>query len=69
MAKRGRRCVHDQHSVIGARRPEQMRPRMVVLPLPDHDDATQAFPDVAEPALGLAEGKTRGLHPGYEQRA
>ena len=23
------------------------------------------FPDVAEPVLGLAEGETRGLHPGY----
>ena len=22
-------------------------------------------PDVAEPVLGLAEGETRGLHPGY----
>jgi hypothetical protein len=24
-----------------------------------------AAPDFAEPVLGLAEGKTRGLHPGY----
>jgi len=22
-------------------------------------------PDFAEPVLGLAKGKTRGLHPGY----
>jgi len=26
------------------------------------------LPDAAEPVLGLAEGETRGLHPGYGPR-